>query len=75
MRLSLRYFAVLRERKGRPAESRDVPDGLSVAGVYQFLFDPADVPVAFVLNGVVVGEGTLARDGDEIAFLPPVGGG
>ena len=75
MELSVRYFAVLRERKGCSVEVVDVPDGLTVRGVYRHLFVPADVPVAFVLNREVVPEGAHPRAGDELAFLPPVGGG
>lgn len=36
-----------------------------------------DVRVKVALNGQVLGdrEGLIARDGDEVAFLPPVSGG
>jgi molybdopterin converting factor small subunit len=75
MRITARYFAVLRERKGTSSEEVEVPDGLSVAEVYRHLFRPADVPVAYAVNTEAVAPGTPVHEGDELAFLPPVGGG
>ncbi len=75
MRVSVRYFATLRERKGCSGEVVDVPDGLTVGGIYRHLFQPADVPVAYVINQAVVAEGARPAPDDELAFLPPVGGG
>ena len=40
MRLRLRHFAALRERRGRAEEELDVPDGSTAAGLYATLFPP-----------------------------------
>ena len=53
----------------------DVPDGLTVGEIYRHLFQPADEPVAFVINRAVVSAGARPGPDDELAFLPPVGGG
>ena len=39
------------------------------------LWTELTVPVGFARNLEYVAGGTALRDGDEVAFLPPVGGG
>ena len=75
MRVNVRYFATLRERKGCSGEEVDVPDGLTVGEIYRHLFQPADEPVAYVINRAVVSPSARPAPDDELAFLPPVGGG
>jgi molybdopterin converting factor small subunit len=71
------YFAALREQKGCPEEWVEVPGHCTVAGLYATLFpDVANrLPVAMIVNRVRTAADHPVRDGDEIAFLPPLGGG
>ncbi len=75
MRLTVHYFAVLRDLRGRPHEVVDLPAPLTVADAYRHLGLPVDLPVAFAVNLERVAGSTLLNDGDEVAFLPPLGGG
>ena len=77
-RVVVRYFAVLREWKGREREEVDLLPGETAAGLYARLFPPGPegaLPVGFARNLEYVAGGTALQDGDEVAFLPPLGGG
>jgi molybdopterin converting factor subunit 1 len=75
--ITVRYFAILREWKGRDQEEVDVPDGTTLGGLYRTLFPGPEgaLPVACARNQEYAREATVVADGDEVAFLPPVGGG
>ena len=81
MRIHLLYFASFRDLVGRDEENRDLAEGTSVRALWQMLARevpnfasfPA-MPPAAVNREYARGE-TLLKDGDEVAFLPPVAGG
>lgn len=76
--ITVRYFAVLREHKGREEERVDVPEGATPASVYAALFPPGPagtLPVAFAVNHAYASANVLLAEGDELALLPPLGGG
>ena len=81
MRIRLLYFASFRDAVGKDEESRDLPDGTTVASVWEEL--RREVPLfsrfAAMPPAAVNCEYALAArglsDGDEVAFLPPVAGG
>lgn len=78
MQITVRYFAALREEKGREQESVGVEDGTDVSGLYQQLFAASPLSklrVMFAVNQDYVGAGHALSDGDEVAFIPPLGGG
>jgi molybdopterin synthase sulfur carrier subunit len=79
MRITVHYFAALRDRRGLDSEGIEVEEGLSLRELYQRLFPPdqppAPPPVLYVLDEDYVPGDTLLRDGAEIAFIPPLGGG
>ncbi len=72
----IRYFAQLRDRR-RPDGQEDftAPEGWTVARIYAELFPPGDLPVAYAVNRAYVRGDHRPADGDEVAFIPPVGGG
>jgi molybdopterin converting factor subunit 1 len=79
VRVRLRYFASIRERMGRTTEELEVPDGSTVAQVWERLV--AEVPALAqqryrpaVNQEYTEPDHTLA-DGDELVFIPPVSGG
>lgn len=75
MNVVVRYFARLRELKGRSEESCTFPAGITVGAAYAELGLPAALPIAFAVNQERVGGETVLREGDEVVFLPPIGGG
>lgn len=75
MRVTVRYFAVLRERRGVPVEEVDLPEACTVAAAYAHIGLPAGLRVAFAVNETVVPQDTALHAGDDLAFLPPLGGG
>lgn len=75
MRVTVHWFAALREARGRSTEVVELPDGVGAAEAYARLSPLPDLPVAFAVNAAVAGPGTALIDGDEVAFLPPLGGG
>jgi sulfur-carrier protein len=75
MRVKVRYFAALRERAGRDEEWVEVPVGTTCGGLYERLFPGLGLPVAHARNHEHAQASDALADGDEIVFLPPVGGG
>ena len=77
-KVHLKYFAMLREARGCKEETIEVPPGATAASIYRDLF-PAQhqqgLPVSFAVNSMYVKEDTVLQEADELAFLPPVGGG
>ena len=74
-------FARLRELLGFGERAVGVPDGATVEALWSQLASQepqlADLRAStrFARNGALANTSTLLRDGDEIALLPPVGGG
>ena len=78
MQVEVQYFAVLRERRGEREEVLEIEMGLTVAELYQRVFPPSDggaLAVMFAVNQVYVQSDHVLEDGDEVAFIPPLGGG
>ena len=81
MHVTIRLFARLRELAGAPELRREVPDGSTAQDVWNALAAefPALVDYTKAIS-VAVNEDyarltARVRDGDDIAFLPPVSGG
>ena len=81
MHVTIRLFARLREVTGTTDLTRSIPDGSTAADAWQALV--AEFPplaehtgsISVAVNEEYAKPATLLRDGDEIAFLPPVSGG
>jgi molybdopterin converting factor subunit 1 len=81
MKLTLLYFAHLAERTGTREETRDVPDGTTtrelpalLAEAHPKLGDTLQSCRIAVDEEFASGDTTL-KDGQTIAFIPPVSGG
>ncbi|MCK6505106.1 MoaD/ThiS family protein [Myxococcota bacterium] len=78
VRITLRHFAVLRERRGVDSEVVTVAAGTTVSQLYATLFPPGPhgrLPVLFAVDHCYVpGSHPLQADA-EVAFIPPLGGG
>ena len=74
-------FARLRELLGFGEASIGVPDGTTAEGVWAELvtaapqLDALRASTRFACNGTLIDAATTLREGDELALLPPVGGG
>jgi molybdopterin synthase sulfur carrier subunit len=79
MKISVRYFAVLRDERGLAKETLEssAPDPLRVyeALATQHGFSLGASQVRFAVNGQYVDSSQALRDGDELVFVPPVAGG
>lgn len=75
MKITCRYVAMLKERRGTAEEVVDAEAGVTVADLYAQLFPAPSVPVGFAVGHQQVGAEHVLSDGDEVVFLPPVGGG
>ena len=77
MSIKVRYFASLRERMGRVEESL-APEGMrTVAEVWKAVSEGQPLPegVLCAVNMEYADAAAPVRDGDEVAFFPPVTGG
>ncbi|HQA27029.1 MAG TPA: MoaD/ThiS family protein [Candidatus Competibacteraceae bacterium] len=77
MTIQIKYFASLRDRLGRAEDQLDASGELSVAAVWQRLWPDTPLPrnTLTAVNLEYVGLEQAVRDGDEVAFFPPVTGG
>ena len=81
MKIHLRYFASFREIVGQNDEMLTVDDGASVADVCALLLvryprlQPVMERSACAVNHCYVSRETTLYEGDEVVFIPPVGGG
>jgi molybdopterin synthase sulfur carrier subunit len=79
------YFAWLRERAGRAEEHLPLPNGVDTVGTLASWLQARDEAGAAVFSDLAViraavnqafaAPGAPIKDGDEIAFFPPVTGG
>jgi molybdopterin synthase catalytic subunit len=81
MRVTILYFAILRERLGRDREALELPAGADVAAARAAIgarhpelasLLPA---VRGAVNRAFVADGHALAEGDELALIPPVAGG
>jgi molybdopterin synthase catalytic subunit len=81
LKIRVLAFARLRELLGFSSRELDVDDGATVADVWARLarevagLDGLRASTRFARNGALAAATVAVRDGDEIALLPPVGGG
>ncbi len=69
------YFAGLREARGRADETVTIAAGTTADGLLRRLFPGWTAPVTFMRNRARVPGSAVLDDGDEVALLPPLGGG
>ncbi|HEX2232269.1 MAG TPA: molybdenum cofactor biosynthesis protein MoaE [Thermoleophilaceae bacterium] len=76
MEVTVRLFAMLRERAGAPELVLDLPDGACVGDALAQLSDlAAGLPLVMAVNREYAGEDEPLSAGDELALIPPVSGG
>ena len=75
MQVTIYYFAILREIQGKDKESLSVQLGVTVGKLFDQLFNIQRTAVRFAVNEEFVPANTVLNDGDQVAFIPPLGGG
>jgi molybdopterin converting factor small subunit len=81
VRVQVLAFARLRELLGFGAREIEVPAGSDLNVLWSALaaqarqIDALRETTRFARNGAIVDAATALHDGDEIALMPPVGGG
>ena len=77
MAIEVRYFASLRERMGRAEDRLAADRAATVSAVWRQVSGDSAVPthILCAVNMQYVDPETPVKDGDEVAFFPPVTGG
>ncbi len=81
MNVRIATFARLREIVGEAEVERTLPDGATAEDLWRALalehaaLSELRASTRFARGGVFVDGATMLYDGDEIALLPPFGGG
>lgn len=76
--IRVQLFAQFRELRGTSELQVDVLDGATAAETFAALFGDtplAKLPVGFAVNATYVEPGHVLRGGDDLVFIPPIGGG
>ena len=76
MEVTVRLFAMLRERAGASEVTLELPDGARVRDALAELGELADgLPLVMAVNREYAPEDAVLDPGDELALIPPVSGG
>lgn len=81
MKISVRFFALYRERAGCSMSKVALPEGATVADLVASVralyprLAPPEVQIVVAVNEEYAEPETLLHANDEICFIPPVSGG
>jgi molybdopterin converting factor subunit 1 len=79
IKVRVRLFAGARELVGTGMLPQTLPAGTTVQDLAETLYDAyaglRELRLRFAVNAAYVDPDTALQDGDEIACIPPVGGG
>jgi MoaE-MoaD fusion protein len=82
MRITVRLFAVLRERAGRAELELELPDGATAGDALEAVASVAglgrlaeEMAVGLAVNREYGDRNAVLADGDELALIPPLSGG
>ena len=77
MAIQIKYFASLRDRLGRSEDQLDAGAATTVAEVWQQCWPNTPMPkqILMAVNQAYADPEQAVKDGDEVAFFPPVTGG
>ncbi len=81
MKVSVRFFALYRERAGTSERDWELPESATLADLLREIRDaypdlaPPDVEIVAAVNEEYADGGTVLNEGGEVALIPPVSGG
>jgi len=81
MELTVRFFALYRERAGRRTWPMALSEGATVADLTAEVrrrfprLAPAGVKIVVAVNADYAGPEVVLRQGDDVCLIPPVSGG
>ncbi len=76
MKITVKYFASLREQLGKAEELLTLNDSIAIAEVWQNVSgESSSDNILMAINMEYVKSDAIVEDGDELAFFPPVTGG
>lgn len=79
MKIQVRYFAVLRDRRGLGEEALEIESQtarqLADHLIAEHQLDLPSPLIRVAINGAFVADDTVLRDGDTVVLIPPVAGG
>lgn len=76
MKISVKYFASMRDTMGKADESVDLEEGATVEVLWKRVSsNPMPENTLIAVNMEYTGKDTGLSEGDEVAFFPPVTGG
>jgi molybdopterin synthase catalytic subunit len=82
MTVTVRLFAILRERAGRDSVEIELPEGATVGDAFERLAAAPGLgelvermPLRMAVNREYVDAGAAIAPGDELALIPPISGG
>ena len=76
MEIDVKFFASLRERMGRTSDKVTLEDEATVSDVWgQVSSDPMPSNILVAVNKEYTDLSQVLKNGDEVAFFPPVTGG
>ncbi|MBT7951344.1 MAG: molybdopterin converting factor subunit 1 [Gammaproteobacteria bacterium] len=77
MSIKVKFFARMRDEAGLDGGELEYEEGMKIADIWNQLVKGADYPEAVMVavNMEYVSGEPKIKDGDEIAFFPPVTGG
>ena len=72
----VRFFAILREQTGIDSQEVAADDLRNIQDLWSSLTkEPLDATTLIAINKTYAGPKSLVKDGDEVAFFPPITGG
>jgi molybdopterin converting factor subunit 1 len=79
MKVDVRFFAASRELLGTGKLAWELPVGATVQTLVEALYEAyprlCSARLRFAVNSTYASLDTVLHDGDEVACIPPVGGG
>lgn len=75
MTITIFYFAQLAEERGQKQETLQISVPMTLYELFFYIFKREPSGLRFAQNHEYVSEQSNIEHGDEIAFIPPLGGG
>jgi len=77
MSIKVKFFARMRDEVGMSSAEAEFVEGMAIADLWSQLVDGVAYPesVMIAVNMEYVSGEPVLKDGDEVAFFPPVTGG